>query len=81
MQVLNVMCLLLERMGTSIAPHSEGLVQYLPHLWQESEDHNMLRCAIVATLVQLVKSMGGVPEVSYFTHEEKHLLKPIDCRN
>lgn len=62
MQVLNVMCLLLERMGTSIAPHSEGLVQYLPHLWQESEDHNMLRCAIVATLVQLVKSMGGVPE-------------------
>lgn len=62
MQVLNVMCLLLERMGNSIVPHSEALVQYLPHLWQESEDHNMLRCAIVSTLVQLVKSMGGVPQ-------------------
>ncbi|CAH1127188.1 unnamed protein product [Ceutorhynchus assimilis] len=62
MQVLNVMCLLLERMGNSIVPHSKALVQYLPHLWQESEDHNMLRCAIVATLAQLVKSVGGVPE-------------------
>ncbi|KAJ8961664.1 hypothetical protein NQ318_021262 [Aromia moschata] len=60
MQVLNVMTLLLERMGNIIQPQSESLVQYLPHLWQESEDHNMLRCAIVATLVQLVKAMGGV---------------------
>lgn len=63
MQVLNVMCLLLERMGSTIVPHSKALVQYLPHLWQESEDHNMLRCAIVATLAQLVKSVGAVPEV------------------
>ncbi|XP_066152603.1 importin-11 [Euwallacea fornicatus] len=62
MSVLNVMCLSLERMGTTIVPHSDALVQYLPHLWQESEDHNMLRCAIVSTLVQLVKSIGGVPE-------------------
>ncbi|XP_076251460.1 importin beta11 [Rhynchophorus ferrugineus] len=62
MQVLNVMTLLLERMGNTIVPHSEALVQYLPHLWNESEDHYMLRCAIVATLVQLVKSMGGVPQ-------------------
>lgn len=67
MQVLNVMTLLLERMGNTIQPHSESLIQYLPHLWQESEDHNMLRCAIVATLVQLVKAMGGVkPELNPF---------------
>ncbi|XP_060524948.1 importin-11 [Cylas formicarius] len=62
MQTLNVMTLLLERMGNSVLPHSEALIQYLPHLWQESEEHNMLRCAIVATLVQLVKAMGGVPQ-------------------
>ncbi|KAJ8915196.1 hypothetical protein NQ315_015419 [Exocentrus adspersus] len=67
MQVLNVMTLLLERMGNTIQPHSESLIQYLPHLWQESEDHNMLRCAIVATLVQLVKALGGVkPELNPF---------------
>ncbi|KAL1492056.1 hypothetical protein ABEB36_012554 [Hypothenemus hampei] len=62
MQVLNVMRLLLERMGNIIVPNSKALVQYLPHLWQESEDHNMLRCAIVVTLTQLIKSFGGVPE-------------------
>nr|CAI5838056.1 unnamed protein product [Callosobruchus analis] len=55
MQVLNVMTLLLERMGSIIQPHSDPLLQYLPFLWQESEEHNMLRCAIVSTMVQLVK--------------------------
>ncbi|KAG5887314.1 hypothetical protein JTB14_006458 [Gonioctena quinquepunctata] len=60
MQVLNVMTLLLERMGSSIQLQLDSLVQYLPHLWRESEEHNMLRCAIVSTLVQLVKALGGV---------------------
>lgn len=62
MQVLNVMAVVLERMGGVLMPHSDALVQYLPHLWNESEGHYMLRGAIVATLVQLVRSMGGVPE-------------------
>ncbi|CAH1959457.1 unnamed protein product [Acanthoscelides obtectus] len=67
MQVLNVMTLLLERMGSIIQPHSEPLLQYLPFLWQESEEHNMLRCAIVSTMVQLVKVLGGVkPELNQF---------------
>nr|XP_023029960.1 importin-11 [Leptinotarsa decemlineata] len=67
MQVLNVMTLLLERMGSTTHLQLDSLVQYLPHLWQESEEHNMLRCAIVSTLVQLVKSLGGVkPELNPF---------------
>lgn len=67
MQILNIMTLLLEQNGHTIHPHSEALVQYLPHLWQESEDHNMLRCAIVSTLVQVVKAVGGVrPELGPF---------------
>uniref|UniRef100_A0AAR5PQ38 Importin-7/11-like TPR repeats domain-containing protein n=1 Tax=Dendroctonus ponderosae TaxID=77166 RepID=A0AAR5PQ38_DENPD len=71
MQILNVMCLLLERMGSNIVPHSKTFVQYLPHLWQESEDHNMLRCAIVATLAEFVKAFGSVPE------DLTHFLLPI----
>lgn len=71
MQVLTVMTLILERMGNTIQPHSESFVQYLPHLWQESEDHNMLRCAIVATLVQIVKALCGVKS------ELKPFLLPI----
>ncbi|CAH1155509.1 unnamed protein product [Phaedon cochleariae] len=67
MQVLNVMTLLLERMGSTIQLQLDSLVHYLPHLWQESEEHNMLRCAIVSTLVQLVKALGGVkPELNPF---------------
>lgn len=67
MQVLNVMTLILERMGSPIQVHSDSFVQYLPHLWQESEEHDMLRCAIVSTLVQIVKAHCGVkPELNPF---------------
>lgn len=60
MHVLNVMTLMVERVGQTIRPHSDALIHYLPLLWTESEDHNMLRCAIVSTLVQLVKALGSV---------------------
>lgn len=54
-------------MGNTIQPHSEAFIQYLPHLWEESEEHNMLRCAIVSTLVQIVKALCGVkPELNPF---------------
>jgi hypothetical protein len=60
MHVLNVMTLMVERVGQTIKPHTDALIHYLPRLWAESEDHNMLRCAIVSTLVQLVKALGSV---------------------
>lgn len=60
MHVLNVMTLVVERVGQTIVPHTDALIHYLPLLWRESEEHNMLRCAIVSTLVQLVKALGSV---------------------
>lgn len=54
------MTVIIERVGLEIRPHSAVLIQYLPLLWQDSEEHNMLRCAIVATLVQLVKALNEV---------------------
>ncbi|KAL3277503.1 hypothetical protein HHI36_012849 [Cryptolaemus montrouzieri] len=67
MHILNVMTLMVERVGHTIQPHSDALIQYLPLLWKESEEHNMLRCAIVSTLVQLVKALGTVvPELAPF---------------
>lgn len=59
MHVLNVMSLMVERVGQTIRPHTDALIHYLPLLWRESEEHNMLRCAIVSTLVQLVKALGS----------------------
>nr|XP_022913125.1 importin-11 [Onthophagus taurus]XP_022913126.1 importin-11 [Onthophagus taurus] len=60
MHVLNVMTLMVERVGQTISPHTAALIHFLPLLWTESEDHNMLRVAIVATLVQLVRALGHV---------------------
>lgn len=38
-----------------IRPYVGCLVQYLPLLWKQSEEHNMLRCAILTTLLHLVQ--------------------------
>jgi hypothetical protein len=61
MQVLCVCSFIIERVGPAIAPYAVSLVQYLPLLWEESAEHNMLRCAIVSTLVPFAKS--GVSDV------------------
>jgi len=55
MHVLYVLSFIVERVGFAIRPYSGSLIQYLPLLWEESAEHNMLRCAIVSTLVHLVK--------------------------
>lgn len=46
---------MIERAGSEINPHVGTLSSYLPALWQQSEEHNMLRCAIISTLVYLEK--------------------------
>ena len=55
MQVLNVLSFIIERVGWEIAPFFDSLVNYLPMLWQHAEGHNMLRCAIVSVLTQIVR--------------------------
>ncbi|KAK1787141.1 hypothetical protein P4O66_017509, partial [Electrophorus voltai] len=42
-----------------IRPYVACLVQYLPVLWKQSEEHNMLRCAILTTLIHLVQGLGA----------------------
>uniref|UniRef100_A0A8C4U5Q8 Importin-11 n=1 Tax=Falco tinnunculus TaxID=100819 RepID=A0A8C4U5Q8_FALTI len=42
-----------------IQPYVGCLVQYLPLLWKQSEEHNMLRCAILTTLIHLVQGLGA----------------------
>nr|KAG5694124.1 hypothetical protein BaRGS_005879 [Batillaria attramentaria] len=62
MHVLHVLSFVIERVGCEIRPYTAALVQYLPLLWQESAEHNMLRCAILTTLIHLVQGYG--PESS-----------------
>ncbi|XP_064620355.1 importin-11-like [Lineus longissimus] len=58
MQVLHVMSFLIERAEREIKPFAGSLLQYLPLLWRASEEHNMLRCAILSTLIHLVEGLG-----------------------
>ncbi|XP_048583924.1 importin-11 isoform X2 [Nematostella vectensis] len=59
MHILHVVSLLIERVGSNVRLQVNSLISYLPHLWQESEQHNMLRCAILATLSHLVQGLEG----------------------
>ena len=56
-QVLHVMSFMIEVVGVGIQPHVAPLAQYLPGLWSESADHNMLRCAILTTLIHIVTGL------------------------
>lgn len=55
MQVLHVISFLIERTGSQIKPYAGLLIHYLQTLWQEAQEHNMLKCAILTTLVHLVQ--------------------------
>ncbi|XP_034956341.1 importin-11 [Zootoca vivipara] len=59
MQVLHVLSCVIERVNVQIRPYVGCLVQYLPLLWKQSEEHNMLRCAILTTLIHLVQGLGA----------------------
>ncbi|KAM8960146.1 importin-11 isoform 2-T2 [Pelodytes ibericus] len=58
MQILHVLSCVIERVHMQIRPFVGCLIQYLPLLWKQSEEHSMLRCAILSTLVHLVKGLG-----------------------
>ncbi|XP_057379434.1 importin-11-like [Daphnia carinata] len=80
MNVLNVMSLLIELLGNQMKPFLGTLLQLLPALWDASDEHNLLRCAIISTLVHVVKGVGSntedllhclLPVVAYSTDSEQ----------
>ncbi|XP_033253113.1 importin-11-like [Drosophila miranda] len=60
--VLGTMTLLVEKMSEYIEPQALQFIAYLPLLWRESEKYDILRCAIIGTLEQLVRTIRDVPE-------------------
>ncbi|XP_052792511.1 importin-11-like [Mya arenaria] len=59
MQVLHVISFVIERVDVQIRPYARSLISYLPALWEEASDHNMLKCAILTTLIHLVQGFGS----------------------
>jgi hypothetical protein len=62
MNVLYVMSFIVEKMSVSIKIQADNLVAYLPLLWDEGIEHNMLRIAIISALVQIIKAIDELPE-------------------
>jgi hypothetical protein len=54
-KVLSVLSFIIERVDVYIRPYCAQLADYLPFLWQESQDHNLLQCSIVTSFNHLVK--------------------------
>lgn len=52
MNVLHIMGMTIDKMSILMTiEYADKLIQYLPMLWDESRDHNLLRCAIISILV------------------------------
>lgn len=62
-----------------IRPYVGCLVQYLPLLWKQSEEHNMLRCAILTTLIHLVQ-VWRIPNVSRYSTVDVTSCTCSTCR-
>jgi hypothetical protein len=62
MNVLYVMSFIVEKMSLSMKIQADNLVAYLPMLWEEGHDHNMLRIAIISSLLQIIKAIDELPQ-------------------
>ncbi|KAG5672402.1 hypothetical protein PVAND_002533 [Polypedilum vanderplanki] len=70
MNVLYVMAFIVEKMSLSIKIQAGNLVAFLPELWDEGVEHNMLRIAIISALIQIIKAIQEIPEsVSPFIYK------------
>lgn len=65
MTVLYVMSFIIEKMSMCIKLEVDNLIQYLPLLWEESREHDMLRCAIISTLVNTIASLSRALFILY----------------
>lgn len=61
MTILSTTSSIVDKMGSYANPHAEHFIAYLPLLWKESEQHNMLRCSIISTLQDVVKIIAEIP--------------------
>lgn len=57
MNVLYVMSFIVEKMSMSIKIQAENLISFLPLLWEEGVEHNMLRVSIITALVSLIEEI------------------------
>lgn len=53
MKVLSVISFAIEKMSDKVSTQANDLIAFLPILWEESSEFDMLRCAILSTIVSI----------------------------
>lgn len=73
MRVLNVFSYLIERLGPHVAPYDDKIANIIPPLWEHavSQNHDMLKCVILGTMVQFITALGPASSNVY------HLTVPL----
>ena len=56
--VLQVISVVINRVGYSIAPYNDLIMQVLSPLWDKSGDNHQVKCPILQTMTSLIRSMG-----------------------
>lgn len=56
--LLHLLSIFIERMHRVILPYVPTLMQYVPALWNQSNDEHMIRNSIIVALTKLVDTMG-----------------------
>ena len=57
-QVFSLINAIIDRLGDSVKPFAQGLMQLLPAAWEAAEGHSLLRMQILVSLQKLVHAMG-----------------------
>ena len=77
MNVLHVMSFIVEKMSLSIKIQADNLVSYLPLLWEEGVEHNMLRVAIISALVSFLLKFRRIFKEANFKIFQLQIIKAI----
>ncbi|KTW32847.1 hypothetical protein PNEG_04338 [Pneumocystis murina B123] len=57
LKILEVINIIIERMGQHISPYIQSIVDILPSLWENSEEGHLIKAIIIVTLTKLIKSL------------------------
>ncbi|CAI5946817.1 unnamed protein product [Closterium sp. NIES-64] len=65
LQIVNVVSLIIERMGEKIVPLADKILSCLPQVWEQSEGQPLLRIQVMQALQRLIVSLGPQSPISY----------------
>lgn len=71
LQIMNLVSLIIERLGEKIVPLAENIMSFLPQVWINSADQSLLRIQVMLALQRLLRALGSQSPLCY------ELLFPI----